>query len=116
MSATTETITPTSPASAHRQHTLKVIIKSNGRGAYRVTEGDRVLIERTNEPFLNSARALLAEGCDPDAILAMSREETPGRIDMKGRLGPLAKLAVVEGVSSGPRLAKWMPFNKEVVQ
>ena len=110
MSATTETITPTNPASVHREHTLKVIIKSNGRGAYRVSEGNRVLIERTSEPLFNSARALLAEGHDPDTTLVMSRATTPDRVDMSGRLGRAATMMVIEGRTSGPRFGKWTPF------
>ena len=60
-----------------------------------------------------SARALIALGHDPEATLEMSRKATPEKIDMRGRLGTLAKLTVHEPSNGSPRIVRWKPspFN-----
>jgi hypothetical protein len=102
---------PTPQAHPASPYTLKVLIAGIGRGNYQAWEGSRLLIERTGEPLFAAARALLAEGHDPDATLVMARMDTPSRVDMTARLGTASKMTVIEGSSTGPRLAKWTPCN-----
>ena len=110
MSATTQASIETRPAPTLAPSLVKIEIEGNPRGQYRVFHEGHVLIERTGEPFFSAARALLAEGRDPDATVVMSRAATPDRVDISGRLGRAATMTVIEGRTSGPRFGKWTPF------
>lgn len=88
---------------------MHIIRIEEGRGGrYRATlGGDHLTTSRA--PLLASARALLAIGFSPDDAIGMTRDGS--RIDMQGRLGTLAGLAVQEGNLSGPRLVPYRPWG-----
>jgi hypothetical protein len=66
--------------------------------------GDQLLCTSTI-PFLDAARALLAEGADPDATLVMLHA---GIESLRGRIGYAARFTVSESAGS-PRLVRWAP-------
>lgn len=76
------------------------------------TETGTVLVARTRSPFLDGARALLALGADPGALVVfrISGKEHDGFDPIP--LARAAKMAVSERDSRSVRLAAWRPFNK----
>jgi hypothetical protein len=96
---------------------LQIAIEYLGKGQYSsfdATPGsptyDKELVSsHTTEPFFASARVLVHQRHDPDAILEMVRRATPERVDMCGRLGTLAKLTVLDPANGSPRIVAWKP-------
>jgi hypothetical protein len=63
----------------------------------------RLICAKSRTPFLDTARALLAEGCDPDTIIVM--RHAGSELDcLCSTIGAAAKLAVNE---AGPRIVQW---------
>lgn len=126
MSATVE-LAPTSTilhppfgpndATPHRgPYVLRVLVEYLGKGQYRATDGTplsptfgRELVARTTTPLFDAARAFMALGHDPEALVQMARKGTPERVDMSGRLGALARLTVHEPANGSPRIVRWRP-------
>jgi hypothetical protein len=76
-------------------------------GVYVVTL-DGEAVARDCAPFLAAARKLLNRGADPDSELSMRWQGSP-HVAMRGRLGSVATLTVVEGLG-GLRLATFEPY------
>ena len=89
---------------------IRITISPTGTSRYRVSIGDRVLIASARTPLLASARALLAEGYDPDTILEMQHRGS-AIVAMSGRIGSLAGMTVDESAKYGPDFGKWAPFD-----
>jgi hypothetical protein len=93
--------------------TLTLIVKPIGpsarRGMLFQTTLDSVELTTSHQPFLDSARQLLAQGVDPDTVLAM-RHEGKDHDALRGRLGDLAKLTVSEA-SDGRSLPDFRPWS-----
>jgi len=71
---------------------FQLIICADRPGMFRAWLGSR-LVGTWREPLFATARLLLAEGADPDALLSMRWRDS--RIEsMRGRVGVLAGLAV----------------------
>ena len=104
------------PTAQPAPYTVRIAIEYLGRGHYSATNSTpcsptrgRKLAARTSTPFCNSARALIALGHDPEAAFEMVRVATPDRVDMRGRLGSVATLTVIEGPRDTPHFARWRP-------
>ncbi len=78
------------------------------RVRYAARLADRILCV-SEQPFVDAARVLVAEGGDPEATLAMRHKES-GTIALTARLGAAAKLTVKEG-ACGPRFAAYAPYQ-----
>jgi hypothetical protein len=74
---------------------------SGGRGWYRVERDGVVVVERTREPLLDGARALLGRGVDPAVEVGIRREGSRW-IDLSSLVGVAARLTVKED-GDGPR-------------
>jgi hypothetical protein len=72
-----------------------------------VTDG-KVLVAATRQPFLDGARALLAEGANPQATIILKH---PGSetVCLRARLGAAAKLTVEESNRGKPTFRRWKP-------
>jgi hypothetical protein len=83
-------------------------LKRSGR--YKATLADgTVLLKSSRQPLLDGARALLAQGIDPETVLVMARKSA-GTESLLARAGDAAKLTVQEGDRVGPRFVKWKPY------
>lgn len=90
---------------------IEIIINQTGAGRYAATLNGRTIVQGTRTPLLCSARALLAEGADSEAILGMRRATSPTNA-MTGRIDALAALTVHEGES--PRFTRYHPPPAEL--
>jgi len=75
----------------------------------RVEGSDQILVT-SRQPFLNAARALIAMGCDPSAMLIM-RHEGRGDPALQAPIGLAARLTVDEERKRSPRFKRWKPFH-----
>jgi hypothetical protein len=91
---------------------LRIIVKPTGsNGRYSARLGERLLLASARCPLLESARLLLAEGVAPETVLEMQHSGSP-IVAMRGRLGELAALTVVENKNEGPVFRKFVPFDR----
>ena len=95
---------------------LRIAIEYLGKGQYRALDATpwspsygKELVARTNEPLFASARVLIDQGHDLEAMLEMTRTATPETVDMRCHLGAAAKLTVHEPPTGSPRIAEWKP-------
>jgi hypothetical protein len=65
------------------------------RDQYRVWADGKVIIRKTTTPLCSAARALMAQGVDPNTMLEKVRRGSD-RVDMRARVGDAAKLTVRE--------------------
>lgn len=80
--------------------THKLLVAPLRSGLYSVSFGELVL-RPSREPLLSSARELLVLGlASPEDELCLTRDGE--RVDLKGLVGVLAKLTVVENERVGP--------------
>ena len=94
-------------------HTLILIVtpgSSSDHYAVYVGENRRLLLASSRQPLLDGARALLAEGCQPDTLLIMRRAD--GVDALRARAGDAARLTVDETRTS---FARWKPFFRSAV-
>jgi hypothetical protein len=77
-------------------------------GHFRAQLGHRELVT-SRQPFLDSARVLLGEGCDPATVLVM-RHAGSKTNSLRATIGTAAKLTVAEGELDPPRFRAWKPF------
>jgi hypothetical protein len=72
---------------------------------FRVRLGERLLLDGSRQPMCDAARILIAEGANPDAVLAMRHA---GHADdaLRAKLGAAAGL-VVEEHPAGVRFARY---------
>jgi hypothetical protein len=83
---------------------LLIIIREATPGRHEAWHR-QVLLCRSAQPLLDGARALLAAGCDPSAMLVMRREG--GNLDaLRTRVGVAVGLTVDE---TNIRFARWKP-------
>jgi hypothetical protein len=87
---------------------LELVVAPAGAGKFTARLGDRLLCTST-KPFLDSARALLADGVDPATVLTM-RHEGSATITLRATVGTAAGLTVLEG-DLRPRFGRWQPFT-----
>jgi hypothetical protein len=87
---------------------LIITIRPIGADKYEVQHAGRVLVRSSTEPFLAAARALLAEGWPPGAVLAMRHRGEPD-FALRGKLGQVAKVTVENCTDGTPRLRRWKP-------
>jgi hypothetical protein len=88
-------------------HTIAIVPAAPGRfGAYY---GDRLLVAASRTPFLDDARALLAEGlAAPDDDVVMVFRANPSIECLRAKVGAAARLTVNE---DSPRFAKHDPVR-----
>jgi hypothetical protein len=77
-------------------------------GLFEARVGERLLCT-SRQPFLDSARVLVAEGLDPDSTITM-RHAGSATVALTARLGVAARLQVNE---DGPRFGAWRPWDGE---
>ena len=77
-------------------------------GTFDAYLGER-LMTTSHQPFLDSARVLLAEGVDPATPLIM-RHAGSQTDSLKGPVGAAAKLTVKETSPEGPIFRTWEPY------
>ena len=76
---------------------------------YRVWHDDAVLIETCRDPEFDACRALLAQGKTGRMTTFRRGGSTPCMlIDVERGAG----VRTAEGAKSGPRLARWQPFDR----
>jgi hypothetical protein len=86
-------------------------IKRAGRYKAMLADGT-VLLKSSRQPLLDGARALLAQGVDPETVLVMAR--STGTESLRAKVGDAAKLTVQEGDRVGPRFVKWKPYPQSL--
>jgi hypothetical protein len=87
-----------------------VVTPDKKPGRFRAClEQDRALLCVSRQPFLDSARKLLARGHSPQTILVM-RHAGSDDVALRGSIGSAAKLTVDE--HNGTVFAKWKPFRR----
>jgi hypothetical protein len=72
---------------------IVIVIDSIGRGRFRARLGGHVFVAASTQPLLDSARLLIAKGCDPVAVLEMRRAGSTA-FDLRGPLRVVARLDV----------------------
>lgn len=77
------------------------------RGRYRAWFQGELICKSTLTPLLSAARVLMARGADPNEMIEMVRRGKD-RVDMFGRVGEMAKLAVAEG-NRPPHFVPYQP-------
>jgi hypothetical protein len=87
---------------------LTITISPAGKESYHARLGSRHLCT-SKTPFFSAARVLIADGADPAAILAMTREGS-AVVDLRGRLGSAAGLTILENGTIGPVLKPYRAF------
>jgi hypothetical protein len=88
------------------QHVIS--IDSVGRGRFDAYYGgsDRLLVANTPTPFLNGARALLAEGlAAPDDLVVMVHRLNPLAECLRAKVGKAAKLDRGKSAAAAPPIA-----------
>lgn len=70
-----------------------------------------VVCKSSRQPFLDGARALLAKGADPDALLVMCHAKT-GTDSLCGKIGAAAKLTIEDSQMKSPRFRRWQPDDR----
>ena len=75
---------------------IVIVINSVGRGRFRARLDGCVIVAASAQPFLDSARILIAKGCDPGAVLEMRRAGSTA-FDLRGPLRVAARLELKEG-------------------
>lgn len=73
---------------------------------YRVSTADGETLSIARTPFYSAARALLALGQDPLAVLYMTPEGSPNW-SLRGLIGKAAKLTVRESETVGPIVVRY---------
>ena len=77
-------------------------------GRFDAVVDGNVIVTATRQPFLDGARALLAEGANPQATIILKH---PGSETdcLRARLGAAAKLTVEESNRGKPTFRRWKP-------
>jgi len=70
--------------------------------------GDRRIVERSPQPFVDAARALLAEGISPDTRLAMRHGGSPDDA-LRSTVGVSARQTVSDTNNGKPIFRRWAP-------
>ena len=80
------------------------------RPGYFQASYDGKPLVKSEHPFLDGARKLLALGADPGEELRMYHEGK-SNIALRGKIGEAAKLTVGEAAKSGPHFRRWKRFG-----
>lgn len=80
---------------------------THGGPVYRVTYEGEEIIARAWEPITEAARILVARGCNRDDRIELWGREPYARL--RGRLGFVATMTVIETDKEGPRWGKYRP-------
>jgi hypothetical protein len=91
-----------------REYNLTIV--PVGHGSFSASLGDDVVLERTSEPLLDGARALLKRGAHPGAVVTTRHAGSP-HIAMRSTVGEAARWTVQESATVGPSFRKWKPFT-----
>jgi hypothetical protein len=93
---------------ASKRQTVLIVVEPVGGGRFRSKIDGRVIVESSRQPFVDSARVLIGEGCDPSVALHMKHTGSDV-VALRAPLGKAARLSVEEG-PNGPR---FVPFRKD---
>jgi hypothetical protein len=77
-------------------------------GLFEARVDGRLVCAKSRTPFMDTARVLLAEGCDPDTTIVM-RSAGSDFDCLRSTVGAAAKLTVNE---AGPRIVRWSPDRR----
>jgi hypothetical protein len=77
-------------------------------GRFDAVIDGKVIVPATRQPFLDGARALLAEGANPEATIVLKHAGSPTEC-LRARLGAAAKLTVEESNRGKPTFRRWKP-------
>jgi hypothetical protein len=96
---------------AYNQPLILIVAEADNRRGYFDGEiGGRLVVQRSRQPFLGAARALLAQGIDPATPLLM-RYKGSGTDSLRSTVGKAAPLTVEERAYGGaPKYARWQPY------
>jgi hypothetical protein len=83
-----------SAAGSERQ-TVVIVVEPVGRGRFRSKVDGRVIVESSRQPFVDSARVLIGEACDPAVRLVMRHRGSPSDA-LVAEVGAAAKLVIRE--------------------
>jgi hypothetical protein len=83
-----------SAAGSERQ-TVVIVVEPVGRGRFRSKVDGRVIVELSRQPFVDSARVLVGEGCDPAVMPVMRHRGSPSGA-LVAEVGVAAKLMIRE--------------------
>jgi|SRR6185436_10598217 hypothetical protein len=90
---------------------IDLVIYPLGRGIYRVECDGRVICERSEEPLLDGARKLHAEGHAPGARVSLSHAGSPHH-SLVSTVGGAANLTVKETAGGiGPKFVQYQPYT-----
>ena len=81
-----------------------------GRFRARLAQGGIVIVTSSRQPFLDSARVLVAAGFDPASLLEMWHVGS-AHFALRGPLRVAATLTVEERDARPPRFVKWWPLD-----
>jgi hypothetical protein len=81
------------------------------RGRHKATLADGTVLAVSSQPFVDAARALIAGGYNPEAVLVGWRKGGPNWV-LRSGLGTAAKLTV-DGTKTV--FAKWKPFSSSAI-
>jgi hypothetical protein len=69
------------------------------------------IVTSSRTPFLDAARALLSQGANPNDTL-QAHHKGSSTIALRGNLGRMAKLTVIEEQIAGLRIRQWEPIEQ----
>jgi hypothetical protein len=86
------------------------VVEVAGRGVFNATRNSdgMVLAENSRQPVLDSARALIALGGDPNALLSM-RHAGSETESLRAPIGKAAKLTVADNRYGTPKFRRYVP-------
>jgi len=83
---------------------ITIAITHIRNGQYRAAVNGKTIVAASTQPFLDAARALLAQGHDPAHTITMVRAARPDVACLSSTIGAAAKLTVM-----GAYYARWKP-------
>jgi hypothetical protein len=87
-----------------------LIVEPLGHSVFTASLDGTVVVRRTDQPLLDGARVLLAQGAQPDAVITTRHAGSP-HIALRSTIGVAAKWTVQESATVGPRFRKWVAFD-----
>jgi hypothetical protein len=75
--------------------TITIVVAPAGQGRFDAWDGGTLLVAGSHQPFLDTARALVSGGTDPDTTLIM-RHAGSTTDALRSRIGDAARLTVDE--------------------
>jgi hypothetical protein len=101
------------PVSANPQ-TIIIVVEPIRSGRFMARVDDRTVVTSSRQPFLDTARVLIARGHDPNTVVVMrastsAQHAGSGVYALRGKLGTAARLTVDE---SKTRFRRWAPHPR----